>query len=180
MLKKYCSKFSKCLYNPSDSPVTGHISPDTTNTAIDNYIVPNNKDNHVNIEIMELGIKPKHKKKLSENYRDHDIFQKYYLTNGYYINDLGKKRIIFSNEGRGLKYPVEGWFQECARCYSPTGQHFMLEDIRPDKILVHICDNCYSKLKRYKTIGDPKYDDFIYEMNDALRYIDQGRDYISY
>ena len=113
-------------------------------------------------------------------YREHELYQKFYLRDKYYINDFGRKRILFKNYQDRSKFPIKGWFQECLNCHTPTGQHFMLEGVVPDNIYVHICDRCYCKLEHYRKYKSANYKNFISELNYILEDLDSGSRYISY
>ena len=113
-------------------------------------------------------------------YREHELYQKFYLERHFFINDFGRKRILFINYESRSKFPLKGWFQECIRCYTPTGQQFIIEGTVPNNIYIHMCDRCYCKLEYYKKKFSLNYHQFISELNRILEKSDEGSRYISY
>lgn len=114
-----------------------------------------------------------------EKYRLHKIYQKFYIGNEYYINDLGTKRILFKKYIDD-KFPLKGWFHECLNCYSPTGQSYQFKEIYPKNVHVQICPKCKQKLDYQKKINSKDYKDFIKEINYSLQNINKRTKYFKY
>lgn len=185
MLKRYCNKISQCLHsqiieeNHHNSP-RGNDENDG-NDVNDIFItikepIDNVQDSRSNIPQIDWYLS----KQPECYYRENKLYQKFYLMDTFYINDFGRKRILFKNYQDRSKFPIKGWFQECLNCYTPTGQHFMLEGVVPDNIYVHICDKCYCKLEHYRKYKSADYTNFISELNHILKDLDSGSRYISY
>jgi len=168
MLKKYCDKISECLHKQEERPSRRDINnkaPDIAITMSESTTISetiDTKQTRTNISKIDWSLP----KQPDVYYREHEIYEKFYLTNDFYINDFGRKRILFINYRE--KFPIKGWFHECMECHTPTGKNFIVKGVVPPNIYIHICSGCYCRLEYWRRNKTPEYYNVIAELNYVL------------
>lgn len=193
MIKRYCHGILKCLQIHAEEReeeakiITKDIEENDKDYS-DHNVDSDTTDSDISITIMDTPKKCQiiHKiytslpKQPLVPYRDYNLYQKFYLRNNFFINDFGRKRILFINCEKKSRFPIKGWLHKCMECGTPTGQHFILNGIIPKNIYVHICDICYYKLENGRKDNSLLYNDFISEVNYILTHLSQGQRHMSY
>lgn len=75
---------------------------------------------------------------------DSGRYNKYYLQDNYYLNEMNNQYVLFYNE-RGRHLPMKGWLHTCMNCFAPTGRHNNFTEL-PKNLSVLVCNKCYIRL----------------------------------